>query len=79
MIEAYKRLWPDRQGVQRIKTQDELEKSILVELNDELTHPRVRKSMNEKLELAIVRVEESALAEDEKIELIQLYKKLAAQ
>ncbi|MDE4086577.1 hypothetical protein PO902_16125 [Planococcus maritimus] len=79
MIEAYKRLWPDRQGVQRIKTQDELETSIRVELNDELTHPRVRKSVNEKLELAIERIDESALTEEEQAALIQLYKKLAAQ
>ena len=79
MIEVYKRLWPDRQGVQRITTQDELETSIRVELNDELTHPRVRKSVNEKLELAIERIDESALTEEEQAALIQLYKKLAAQ
>lgn len=78
MIEAYKSLWPDRQGVQRITTQDELETNIRVELNDELTHPRVRKSVEEKLQLAIVRIHESALAEEEKTQLIQLYKKLAA-
>ncbi|WP_434399424.1 hypothetical protein M1Q06_09195 [Planococcus sp. 11815] len=79
MIEAYKRLWPHRQGVQRITTQDELEASIRVELNDELTHPRVRKSVEEKLELAVERIGESALMEEEKTQLIQLYKKLAAQ
>jgi len=79
MIEAYKRLWPDRQGVQRITTQDELETSIRVELNDELTHPRVRKSVEEKLELAVERIGESALTKEEKTQLIQLYKKLAAQ
>ncbi|ANU19481.1 hypothetical protein BBI15_04305 [Planococcus plakortidis] len=78
MIEAYKRLWPDRQGVQRLTTQDELENSIRVELNDELTHPRVRRPVEEKLELAIGRIGESALTDEEKTQLIQLYKKLAA-
>lgn len=78
MIEAYKRLWPDRQGVQRLTTQDELENSIRVELNDELTHPRVRRPVEEKLELAIGRIGESALTDEEKKQLIQLYKKLAA-
>ena len=77
MIEAYKRLWPDRQGIQRITTQEELENSILVELNDELTHPRVRKSMDEKLALATERISQSSLTEQEKIALLQLYKKLA--
>ncbi|OED32500.1 hypothetical protein H1Q58_08900 [Planococcus maritimus] len=78
MIEAYKRLWPDRQGIQRITTQEELEKSILVELNDELTHPRVRKSVEEKLALATERIGQSNLTVHEKNALLQLYKKLAA-
>ncbi len=78
MIEAYKRLWPDRQGIQRITTQEELENSILVELNDELTHPRVRKSVEEKLALATERIGQFNLTEHEKNALLQLYKKLAA-
>lgn len=78
MIEAYKRLWPDRKAVQHITTQDELETSIRVELNDELTHPRVRKSVEEKLELAVKRIGEAALTKEEQAALIQLYKKLAA-
>jgi len=78
MIEAYKRLWPNRQAVQRITTDEELEKSVQIELDDELTHPRLRKSVEEKLQLAYRRIEESELSEDEKTALIQLYKKLAA-
>lgn len=77
MIEAYKRLWPDRQGIQRITTQEELENSILVELNDELTHPRVRKSVEEKLALATERIAQSSLTKHEQTALLQLYKKLA--
>ncbi|MBT2582121.1 hypothetical protein [Planococcus sp. ISL-109] len=79
MIDAYKRLWPDRQAVQQITTDEELETSMRIELNDELTHPRVRKSVDEKLQLAYQRIEESDLSEDEKTLLVQLYKKLAAQ
>lgn len=78
MIDAYKRLWPNRQAVQRITADAELENSIQVELNDELTHPRLRKSVEEKLQLACRRIEESELSEDEKTALIELYKKLAA-
>lgn len=79
MIEAYKRLWPDRQAIQQISTDAELENSLLVELRDELTHPRVRKSVDEKLQLALERIEESGLSAEEKESLIQLYKKLATQ
>lgn len=78
MIDAYKRLWKERQAVQRITTEEELENSMRIELNDELTHPRVRKSVEEKLQLAYQRIEESELSEDEKASLAQLYKKLAA-
>ncbi|MFC4712199.1 hypothetical protein [Planococcus dechangensis] len=78
IIDAYKRLWPNRQAVQRITTDAELENSVRIELNDELTHPRLRKSVEEKLQLAYRRIEESELSEDEKTALIELYKKLAA-
>lgn len=78
MIEAYKRLWPDRKAAQAIETQSELERSMLIELRDELTHPRVRKSVEGKLAFALQRIAESDLSERDKEALIQLYKKLAA-
>lgn len=79
MIESYRKLWPQRGAAGQIATQQELEKYILVELDDELTHPRVRKTRQQKLELALARIEESGLTEPEKNELASLYKKLAGQ
>lgn len=79
MIAAYRKLWPQRAAVEQITTQEELEKYMMIELDDELTHPRVRKSRQQKLELALERIEGSDLSESEKHGLAALYKKLAAE
>ncbi|EGA88957.1 hypothetical protein GPDM_12651 [Planococcus donghaensis MPA1U2] len=79
MIELYQKLWPQRAATAQIRTQEELEKYMLIELNDELTHPRVRKSKQQKLELALIRISESDLSDSEKTSLAALYKKLASQ
>lgn len=77
MIGSYRKLWPQRASAENITTQAELEKYILIELNDELTHPRVRKSKQQKLELALERIGQSDLSESEKNGLAALYKNLA--
>lgn len=79
MIEAYRKLWPSRSGTGSIESIEELEQKIQIELNDELTHPRVRKSRQEKLAMALQRIAESDLSTAEQTELAQLYKKIAAQ
>lgn len=78
MIEAYRKLWPNRAGVETIHTEQELEQQIQIELNDELTHPRVRKTRQQKLEMALDRIRQSNLSEEEKKGLFSLYKKIAA-
>lgn len=79
MIEIYQKLWANRSGAENIGSQEELENKILIELNDELTHPRVRKSKKEKLELALERIEGSSLTEKEKQDLSALYRTIAAR
>jgi len=78
MIEAYRKLWPNRAGVETIHTEQQLEEHIQIELNDELTHPRVRKTRQQKLEMALDRIRQSELSEEEKNGLSSLYKKIAA-
>ena len=78
MIGAYRKLWQDRNAVGAIETQQQLEQQILIELMDELTHPRVRKTPQQKLDIALQRITESSLSPQEKIDLSNLYKKIAA-
>lgn len=73
LIEAYQMLFPTRHSLTSITTIIELKSSIRIELKDELTHPRVRKSPLEKLQFAKQRIENSDLSECEKTSLMQLY------
>lgn len=79
MIGAYRKLWPNRAGTGLIDSQEELERRIRIELDDELTHPRVRKSKAEKLAFALERIRESDLSEEEKAGLSGLYEEIASR
>lgn len=78
MIGAYRKLWQDRKVVGAIETLQQLEQQIVIELKDELTHPRVRKTPQQKLGIALQRIAESSLSPQEKNGLSDLYKKIAA-
>lgn len=78
-IEAYRKIWPQRLSAASIESEEEMERSIAIELRDELTHPRVRKSKEQKLALAVERIHAAPLEQEEKQELIEVYKKIAAQ
>jgi hypothetical protein len=73
LIQAYQCLFPYRRSTIAIETKEQLEASIQIELLDELTHPRVRKSPNEKLKIAYERIESSDINKALKVELKQLY------
>ena len=61
------------------ESEEEMKRMIIIELKDELTHPRVRKSREQKLTLAVERIRNAPLTRDEQDELIETYKKIAAQ
>lgn len=76
LLQAYQSLFPFRQSTITMETLDDLQASIRIELLDELTHPRVRKSPDEKLKIAYERIDESNLNKDIKLELKQVYDKV---
>lgn len=73
IIQAYQTLFPFRQASSSIKKIEQLEGIIRMELLDELTHPRVRKTTVEKLQMAYERIENSSLSDNLKMELKKLY------
>jgi len=73
LIRAYQNLFPNRHSVQSLESRSQLEKSIQIELLDELTHPRVRKSPEQKLVIAFDRIENSELDFLLKKQLKELY------
>lgn len=74
IIQAYKSLYRFRQASTTITTIEQLKQRIRIELLDEFTHPRVRKTPSEKLQIAVDRVEKSDISDIVKEQLIQLYK-----
>lgn len=74
IIQAYQTLFPFRQASTTITTIEQLEQSIRIELLDELTHPRVRKTPSEKLQIAVDRIGNSDLSDMLKVKLKQLYR-----
>ncbi|TAA71639.1 hypothetical protein D2910_02685 [Planomicrobium okeanokoites] len=79
MLEAFKKIWPQRHATANIESEEDMQRYIVIELKDELTHPRVRKTKQQKLELAVERINDSPLKQQEKAQLIEEYKKIAAQ
>jgi len=74
IIQAYQTLFPFRKAAEAITTIEQLERCIRIELLDELTHPRVRKTPTDKLMIAVDRIGNSDLSDMLKEQLIQLYK-----
>ncbi|WP_245153865.1 hypothetical protein [Jeotgalibacillus proteolyticus] len=76
LLDAYKSLWKNRLLNSKASSLEILSQSIKRELLDELTHPRVRKSPEEKYILAVERIITSSLDREEKIELIHFFTEL---
>jgi hypothetical protein len=74
MLNLYKRIWNNRalksEGKEAVEI---LKESILRELKDENSHPRVRKQKETKYFFAMKRITESSLTVSEKYLLIEFY------
>ncbi|AOO61891.1 MULTISPECIES: hypothetical protein [Bacillus] len=73
IVKAYQALWNNR--TLPASTLEEAEKAIDLELLDQRTHPRLRKSPEEKFALAVQRIVDSRLRPIEKYELVELHTK----
>lgn len=73
MIKSFQILFKGRKFVEDIQSEQQIRQVIQSELLDELTHPRVRQSIDKKYLLAITRVQQSDLAEVNQQQIISLY------
>jgi hypothetical protein len=73
LIRGYQSLFSNRHSAMNLETLEQLKAIIQIELLDELTHPRVRKNPQEKLEIAVARIDNSELISTVKQDLIKLY------
>jgi len=82
LLNAYRSMWSSRSIISETNLSNEQCKSALLEaierdLRDELTHPRVRKSLEKKFHIAIKRIMSSVLTDSEKLELISVHLEVA--
>lgn len=73
IAKAYQALWNNRTFP--ASTLEEAEKAIDLELLDQRTHPRLRKTPEEKFALAVQRIVDSRLQPIEKYKLVELHTK----
>ncbi|QQZ11119.1 hypothetical protein [Heyndrickxia vini] len=74
LLENYLSIWNNRSYHFNTHTaKEKLKELIIIELQDEQTHPRTRKTKEIKFYFAIKRLLNSSLTDSEKVALIQYY------
>jgi translation elongation factor EF-G len=73
LLHAYRQLWVNRSLTVEKNEIETLYTAIEKDLKDEMTHPRLRKSFNEKFHLAIKRIVSSLLSDNQKVKLIDCH------
>ncbi|MED4017562.1 MULTISPECIES: hypothetical protein [Sutcliffiella] len=80
LLQNYLNLWNNRKvELDNVAEQEHFQLLLERELNDELTHPRLRKTIHEKFSLAVARIIDSNLPNDDKIELIEAFRDVLAK
>lgn len=80
LLWSYRQIWKNRMLVNDAASSEQvLKEAIKRELEDANSHPRVRKSIENKFLTATKRITESGLSNDDKVGLIQLHIEMAAQ
>lgn len=80
LLEAYRQIWKNRLLISEGTSSEEiLKETIKRELLDGNSHPRVRKSKEEKYLSATKRIIESDLTSEEKVSLIKVHLEMVSQ
>ncbi|MDQ0859144.1 hypothetical protein [Bacillus sp. V2I10] len=76
LLEVYRKLWSNRQLEVSGDDMQTLLGAIKIELQDEMTHPRLRKNTEQKFFSAVKRISMARLGNQEKMTLIDLHIKV---
>jgi hypothetical protein len=80
LLEAYRQIWKNRLLISEGSSSEKiLKETIKRELLDGNSHPRVRKSKEEKYLSATMRIIESDLTSEEKVSLIKVHLEMVSQ
>jgi hypothetical protein len=73
LLNQYRSIWNNRLLQSDESSEEIINEAIKRELLDENSHPRVRRPVHEKFYLAVKRIAESQLIEEDKLALITLH------
>lgn len=73
MIKAFQLLYKERKSIQSIQTEEQVRQIIKSELLDEFTHPRARLTIEKKYALALERINNSQLTDEQKSMMLKVY------
>jgi 3-oxoacyl-ACP reductase-like protein len=73
LLHSFQQLWINRTLETTVDAQSTIRQAILTDLKDELSHPRVRTTPYKKFYLAVKRIVNSSIADEDKLQLITLY------
>jgi hypothetical protein len=76
LISAYRRLWKGRAAAQQASSIPDIRSLAEDELEDRMTHPRLRKSREAKLAEITERIRTSGLPDEDQDLLIRFYRSL---
>jgi CRISPR/Cas system CMR-associated protein Cmr3 (group 5 of RAMP superfamily) len=76
LLQDYRSIWNNRLLQEEQESEQILLEAIKREINDENSHPRIRRNKYEKFYLATKRIIESSIPYQSKLDLIYLHKKV---
>ncbi|MBM6619399.1 hypothetical protein [Bacillus suaedaesalsae] len=75
LLQSFRELWHNRPLLVNGNAQETIRQAILTDIMDELTHPRARSTPHKKFYLAVKRILESSIPDNDKLAIIKLYEK----
>lgn len=75
LLQSFRQLWVNRNLELEGDFQNTIRQAIVMDLKDELTHPRARSNPHKKFYLAVKRIIESSIPDQDKLIFISLYEK----
>jgi hypothetical protein len=76
LLHSFKLLWTNRKFDDSRDSETLMRLVILMDLKDELSHPRARSTPNQKYVLAVKRINQSTIPAKDQVQIIQLYKEV---
>ncbi|MFZ3588772.1 hypothetical protein ACOI1C_05705 [Bacillus sp. DJP31] len=79
LLKSFQQLWNNRSIEMNIDSLSIIQKTIIMDLKDELSHPRARSTPQKKFDLAVKRILTSSISGEDQQQIIRLYEEELAR